>query len=91
MATVNITTKGTLVWIVSATCLALKSSWKFADEEKARRVEQIVQEWWCARYPKYGMVNSINLNIDDGGEYEEKELVWCASSECDFARKINPI
>lgn len=70
-------------FVVRAKCLDDIAEYEFDDIEQARIFSEVAAKWHAARCPKCSQKDSTNLILHGG-----IALVWCAWSDCDFAKKI---
>ena len=76
------------VWIVEAKCLDKSASWRFDDRSEAEWFGGVVQKYWCARCPRCGHKDVVNLSLDGDSSLGWTAIASCANHTCSFAQRI---
>ena len=76
------------VWIVEATCAGESAAWRFDDRDDAEWFSAVAQQYWCARCPRCGLKDIVNLRVDENPPLGWEALAACGNQTCSFAERI---
>ncbi|MCY3786095.1 MAG: hypothetical protein OXG47_05130 [bacterium] len=88
MASTHVEIQRRAVWSVEAKCLDESAVWRFDDRDDAEWFGAVVEKNWCARCPRCGYKNALDLQLERSAGVGWVALAVCGYDTCSFAARF---